>query len=55
MKVCKEQHILKDTWHLSNTLHNYLLDYEDLLLSKGFDPMIIKTLKDKLEDLGKEL
>ena len=50
----KPEQLIRDTWHLSNILHNYIKDYEDLMLDEGIDPHYFKQVIKMLDDLAKE-
>jgi hypothetical protein len=47
--------MINDSWHIGNTLHNFLLDYEEELNMLGHDLTEMRTTINKLDLINKEV
>ena len=50
----KEQ-LIRDTWSISNQLHNFIIDYEEALIQQGIDLKQIKDVILLLDSISKEV
>ncbi len=50
-KMKNKDQLIRDTWHLQNILHNYVLEYEEVMLEKGVDSHYFKQLEGMLKEM----